>query len=89
MQPGACFVNSLNHIGAGTNRMADIDAAADARIHALYGLQDIQRRMPQLSEERSRGSLLLEFGQDRLVQPHPLQEFEPGHVSADRALDSR
>src|SRR5258708_24021329 len=47
-QPGACFVDGLNHIRAGTNCMPDIDAAPDARIHTLYRLQYIQRRMPEL-----------------------------------------
>src|SRR5580704_2697720 len=47
-QPRACFADRLNHIGAGTSRMPDIDAASDARIHTLYGLQYVQRRMPQL-----------------------------------------
>src|SRR6266478_10149916 len=47
-QPRACFADRLNHIRAGTNRMPDIDAAPDARIHTLYRLQYIQRRMPQL-----------------------------------------
>jgi len=47
-QPRACFVDRLNHIRAGTNRMPHIDAAADARIHTLHRLQYIQRRRPQL-----------------------------------------
>src|SRR6266446_9030453 len=47
-QPRACFADRLNHIRAGTSRMPDIDAAPDPRIHTLYRLQYIQRRMPQL-----------------------------------------
>src|SRR5713226_5046800 len=42
-QPRACFVDRLNNIRAGTSRMPHIDAAPDARIHALYCLQYIQR----------------------------------------------
>src|SRR5580658_2915465 len=37
-QPRAHFVDCLNHIGAGTNRMPHIDTAADAWIHTLHGL---------------------------------------------------
>src|SRR5437899_7866462 len=47
-EPWACFVDRLNDIRAGADRMPDIDAAADARIHTLHGPQDIQWRMPQL-----------------------------------------
>src|ERR1700732_4358950 len=47
-QPRARFADRLNHIGAGTSRMPDIDAAPHARIHTLYRLQYIQRRMPHL-----------------------------------------
>src|SRR5260370_37894276 len=46
--PRTCFMDRLNHVRARANRMPDIDAAADARIHALHRLQNIQRRMPQL-----------------------------------------
>src|ERR1700674_187108 len=47
-QPRARFADRLNHISTGTSRMPDIDAAPDARVHTLYRLQYIQRRMPQL-----------------------------------------
>src|SRR6266436_5312806 len=47
-QPRACRVDRLNHIRAGTNRVPDVDTAPDARVHTLYRLQYIQRRMPQL-----------------------------------------
>src|SRR5580700_2954243 len=40
-QPRARFTNSLNYIGAGTNRMSDVDATSDARIHAFDGTQYI------------------------------------------------
>src|SRR5689334_18667049 len=46
-QPRACFEHRLNHICAGTSRVADIDAAPHARIHVLHRLQYIQWRMPQ------------------------------------------
>jgi hypothetical protein len=32
-QPRADFVDRLHHVGAGANRVPDVDAAADARIH--------------------------------------------------------
>src|SRR6266478_4412234 len=47
-EPWTCFVDRLNDIRAGADRMPDIDAAPDARIHTLHGPQDIQWRMPQL-----------------------------------------
>src|SRR6266849_10967185 len=47
-QPRACFADRLNHVRAGTSRMPDVDATPHARIHTLYRLQYIQRRMPQL-----------------------------------------
>jgi hypothetical protein len=37
-QPRTCIVNRLNHMGAGANRMSDVDAAPDARIHTLHRL---------------------------------------------------
>src|SRR6266699_3348352 len=40
-------MDCLNHVRARANRMPDIDAASDARIHALHSLQYIQRRMLQ------------------------------------------
>src|SRR6266436_3624984 len=47
-EPWACFVDRLNDIRAGADRMPDIDAAADARIHTLHRFKYIQWRMPQL-----------------------------------------
>src|SRR5438552_2977868 len=47
-EPWACFVDRLNDIRAGADRMPDIDAAADARIHTFHRRQYIERRMPQL-----------------------------------------
>jgi hypothetical protein len=43
MQAGADFVDGLDDIGAGTNGVADVNAAADTRIQTLYGFQDIER----------------------------------------------
>src|SRR5216684_4461484 len=47
-QPRACRADRLNHIRAGPSRVPDVDTAPDARIHPLYRLQYIQRRMPKL-----------------------------------------
>src|SRR6476660_2436647 len=47
-QPGACRVDRLNYIRAGTSRVPDINTAPHARIHTLYRVQYIERRMPQL-----------------------------------------
>jgi len=41
-------VNGLYEIGAGAHGVADIDAAADARVGYLERLQNIERRGPQL-----------------------------------------
>ncbi len=41
-------MNRLHHVGPGANRMADVDATPDPRIHAFHGLQHVQRRRPNL-----------------------------------------
>src|SRR5882757_8887886 len=47
-EPGACFAEGLNYIGAGASGVADIDAAAHAWVHIFYGLQYVLRGMPEL-----------------------------------------
>src|SRR5579859_746252 len=43
----AGFSNRLHYVRAGTRRVPDVDATPDSRIHVLYRLQYVQRRMPQ------------------------------------------